>query len=191
MPLRTPLSMRSRSIGIILALIGAAATASIVARPDGRASTSPALSGFLHRLQAGSRPCNRTPSTRRYVSATGSDRNVGTLKRPWRTISRALRTIVPGEAVYVRAGSYPEWAIEARSGTARSPISLRAYPGEHPVITGRLKIEVAYFCVTSFRLEGGTPANMQGVLIYGSGAHHIGDFQEHDRKRIHVRHLCR
>jgi hypothetical protein len=79
--------------------------------------------------------------------------------------------------VYARAGSYPEWAIEARSGTARSPISLRAYPGEHPVITGRLKIEGAYFCVTGFRFEGGTPANMQGVLIYPSGAHHIEIFR--------------
>ncbi|HMJ00421.1 MAG TPA: right-handed parallel beta-helix repeat-containing protein [Gaiellaceae bacterium] len=171
--LRSLFSTRARSIGIILVVIGAAATAASIARPDDGASTSTALGSFTHRLQATSRPCNRTPSTRRYVSARGSDRNGGTLKRPWRTIGRALRTSVPGEAVYVRAGVYPEWAIEARGGTANAPISLRAYAGEHPVITGRLKIEGAFFCVTGFRFKGGTSANMQGVLIYLAGAHHI------------------
>ena len=169
--------MGSRSIAVIIALLGAAAVASSVARPDDRASASPARGNFSPRLQAGPRPCSRTPSTRRYVSATGSDRNAGTLRHPWRTISTALRSIVPGEAAYVRAGSYPEWATETRSGTARAPISLRAYPGEHPVITGRLKIEGSFFCVTGFRFEGGTPANMKGVLIYPAGAHHIEIFR--------------
>jgi hypothetical protein len=45
------------------------------------------------------------------------------------------------------------------------------------VITGRLKIEGSFFCVTGFRFEGGTPANMDGVLIYPSGAHQIEIFR--------------
>jgi hypothetical protein len=73
----------------------------------------------------------------------------------------------------VRAGTYPEWSIATRSGTARNPISLRAYPGERPVVTGRLKIEDAFFCVRGLRFEGRTPANKTDPLIYVAGAQHV------------------
>ena len=86
---------------------------------------------------------------------------------------KALRRRGPGEAVYVRSGTYPEWATETRSGTARNPITLRAYPGERPVITGRLKIEGAFFCVRGMRFVGRTSANRTEPLIYVAGAQHI------------------
>jgi hypothetical protein len=40
-------------------------------------------------------------------------------------------------------------------------------------MTGRLKIEDAYFCVSGLRFEGRTPANSEGVLIYVAGARHV------------------
>jgi hypothetical protein len=132
------------------------------------------LKPFLGKLRAEAGPCNRAPSTRRYVSTQGSDANPGTLRRPWKTLSRAFHSFVPGEAVYVRSGTYPEWAIESRSGTAKAPISLRAFPGgERPVLTGRLKIEGGYFCAAGLRFQGRTQANMNDVLIYVSGANHV------------------
>jgi hypothetical protein len=121
--------------------------------------------------------CSRRPKMKRFVSTAGSDRNSGTLRHPWRTIQKALRTAVPGEAVYVRSGTYGEWATASRRGTATSPISLRAYPGEQPSITGRLKIVGAYLCVTGFRFKGQTPANREGVLIYPAGARHVELFR--------------
>jgi hypothetical protein len=124
-------------------------------------------------LQTSARPCSQKPTRRRYVSVEGSDRSRGTLGHPWRTIGAALRTAVPGEAVYVRSGTYPEWATATRSGTARNPISLRAYPGERPVMTGRLKIEDAVFCVRGLRFDGRTSASTDNTLIYVAGAQHV------------------
>jgi len=88
-------------------------------------------------------------------------------------MGKAVRTAFPGEAVYVRSGTYPEWVNATRSGTARNPISLRAYPGERAVMTGRLKIEDAFFCVTGLQFEGRTSANTTDPLIYVAGAQHV------------------
>jgi hypothetical protein len=157
--------------------IGVAASSSIPARDGSTAREADALS---RAFPPGSRPCSGTPTRQRYVSPAGRDSNPGTLKRPWRTIPRALRAARPGDAIYARAGTYPDWAVAAQSGTASAAISLRAYPGEHPVITGRLKIEGAYFCVSGFVFQGRTAANETGVLVYVSG----GDFDELSRNEI-------
>ncbi len=128
-------------------------------------------------LPSGNGLCGRKASSKRYVSTKGSDRNPGSLRRPWRTINLALRRAVPGEAIYVRAGAYPDWATASRSGTAAAPISLRAYTHERATMTGRLKIVGSYFCVTGFRFEGRTTANTAGPMIYPAGAHHIEIFR--------------
>jgi len=88
---------------------------------------------------------------------------------PWRTLQRALNAVLPGQTVYVRAGTYPEWATLSRSGTAVAPITLRAYPGEQPVLTGRLKLTGSYARVSGFLFQGGTASNATGVLVYVSG----------------------
>jgi hypothetical protein len=162
-----------RSCLAVLALLGAATPGASLGRSDPRASTAVARAGHPRQFSSRHRPCSRAPTKRRFVSVGGSDRSRGTLGHPWRTIGEALRAAVPGEAVYVRSGTYPEWVGATRSGTARKPISLRAYPGEHPVVTGRLKIEDAFFCVKGLRFEGRTSANTTDPLIYVSGAQHV------------------
>jgi hypothetical protein len=163
--------MRASGIGILFALLGVALPAACLSASQGDDSaTSRALA---QELQTSPRPCTQKPTKRRYVSVGGSDRSRGTFGHPWRTIGTALRTAVPGEAVYVRSGTYPEWATATRNGTAPNPISLRAYPGERPVITGRLKIEDAFFCVRGLRFEGRTSANRTDPLIYVAGAQHV------------------
>ena len=105
----------------------------------------------------------------RYVSPTGSDRNPGTLERPWQTLGRGVRGLRPGQRLLVRAGTYAEWVVVARSGAPGHRIVIEAYPGERPVITGRLKIEGDHVRVSGIRFEGGTPSNRRGVLIYVAG----------------------
>jgi hypothetical protein len=152
-------------------LLGVALPGASLSAPQRHDSaTSRALA---RELQTSPQPCSQKPTKRRYVSVGGSDPSRGTLGHPWRTIGKALETAVPGEAVYVRSGTYPEWTTATRSGTARNPISLRAYPGERPVVTGRLKIEGAFFCVKGLRFEGRTSANMTDPLIYVAGAQHV------------------
>ncbi len=71
-----------------------------------------------------------------YVATTGNNTNPGTEDRPWRTIGKAVDTMVAGDTTYVRGGTYStETSIRfKRSGTAVAPIKLLNYPGEAPVI---------------------------------------------------------
>lgn len=69
-----------------------------------------------------------------YVSTTGNDGNAGTEVDPWRTIAHGLSVAVAGDVVLVRGGTYTERVSFGRSGTATDPITLRAYPGETPIL---------------------------------------------------------
>jgi hypothetical protein len=107
-----------------------------------------------------------------YVSPTGLDTNPGTQTSPWRTIQKALNTLLPGQTAYVLDGTYSEWLIWSLSGTATAPITLKAAPGTRPVLTGRLKIQGSYVRVSGFKFLGGTAANPSDVCIYVAGGDH-------------------
>ncbi|MBC8870991.1 MAG: right-handed parallel beta-helix repeat-containing protein [Planctomycetes bacterium] len=69
-----------------------------------------------------------------------SDANPGTLEKPWRTLSRATGETDPrpqaGDTIWVRKGVYPETVIFRTGGTADRPLTIKAFPGEQPVIDG-------------------------------------------------------
>ena len=69
-----------------------------------------------------------------YVAKTGSDSNPGTEAQPWLTITKAANTIVAGDTVYVKAGTYSEQVIPANSGTSGSYITYSVYSGATRVI---------------------------------------------------------
>ena len=69
-----------------------------------------------------------------YISTRGSDSNPGTLSKPWRTIQKALNTLKPGQQGVVRRGTYTQSLVMKRAGTASAPITVKAYPGEKPII---------------------------------------------------------
>jgi hypothetical protein len=71
-----------------------------------------------------------------YVAPSGNDDNPGTVAYPWRTIQKAANTMVAGDTVYIRAGTYPEQVIPQNSGSAGQPITYAAYPGETAIIDG-------------------------------------------------------
>jgi hypothetical protein len=78
-----------------------------------------------------------------YVATTGSNSNPGTESKPWRTIAKAVATMVAGDTTYVRGGTYDEGQIRfRRSGTQAAPIKLLNYPGETPIISFISNIEV-------------------------------------------------
>jgi hypothetical protein len=118
-------------------------------------------------------PLSSSTGGARYVSPKGSDRNSGTIVRPYRTVQRALRSAGPGTTVYVRTGTYEARVELSRSGTASAPITLTAYPGAHPVFTGRLKITGSYVRVKGIKFIGGTSANRDDALIYVSEAANV------------------
>ncbi|GEM_PF-2406633 len=71
-----------------------------------------------------------------YVAKTGNDANPGSASQPWRTIQKAANTLVAGDTVFIRAGTYAEQVLPANSGTAGNPIVYMSYPGDVVTIDG-------------------------------------------------------
>ena len=72
-----------------------------------------------------------------YVAPTGSDSNDGTApERPFRTLSKACRQQAAGDTLLVRGGAYANDFCFTGTGTQQQPITIQAYPGETPVVTG-------------------------------------------------------
>jgi hypothetical protein len=77
-----------------------------------------------------------------YVATTGSDSSAGTLEQPFATLQKGANVAMPGDTVYIRAGTYRVVTPAAsyagisftRSGTSdTNRIRFWAYPGERPV----------------------------------------------------------
>jgi Right handed beta helix region len=94
-----------------------------------------------------------------FVDGTsGRDTNPGTLRRPWRTIAHAWRSVpLSGSVVNVRAGTYvtPTY-LSGRLASAQRPVTLRAYPGESVVLTNGAGTGAAVYIeeVRGLRIRG-------------------------------------
>jgi hypothetical protein len=87
-----------------------------------------------------------TPSfaTDYYVATDGNDGDAGSIGAPWLTIQKAADTMVAGDTVYVRGGTYAPstgegdcisvCAIKPKSGTEGNPITYTEYPSESVII---------------------------------------------------------
>jgi hypothetical protein len=84
------------------------------------------------------RPLDKGPA--HFVDpAKGSDRQDGTLEKPWKTLGHALRRLKPGDTLCLRGGTYSEAVTVAAAGTADKPITIRSYPGELAVLDAGLR----------------------------------------------------
>lgn len=64
--------------------------------------------------------------TEYFVSETGSNRNLGTENKPWKTIQKCANVLTAGETCNVLEGTYPEHVTMRRSGSSESPITFKA-----------------------------------------------------------------
>lgn len=72
-----------------------------------------------------------------YVSTTGSDQNPGSLTQPWKTIQKAANTMVAGDTVFIRGGTYNERvSLSYRSNTTGSYITFINYSDERVILDG-------------------------------------------------------
>jgi hypothetical protein len=102
-----------------------------------------------------------------YVAPNGNDAWSGKLAEPnkdgtdgpFKTLSKAVGVVQPGDACQVRKGVYRETLTPAGDGTAEKPIVFKAYEGETPVISGTDEL-------TGWRTEeaGGHLARMEWDL---------------------------
>jgi parallel beta helix pectate lyase-like protein/uncharacterized protein DUF1565 len=109
-----------------------------------------------------------------YVSPAGVDSAPGSSAQPFRTITRALAVVGPGERILVSAGTYAERVRitgTVRAGTAAAPIRLQGVnaPKLVPPATesgSLVQIEKPYWTVDGFE------ADVQGKAFYA--AHFAG-----------------
>jgi hypothetical protein len=141
-----------------------------------------------------------TPDRIYYVDRSNpaaNDAGSGTEAVPWRTILKAVKTARAGETVLIKRGTYPEnesgAVAVAFSGTAGSPITFAAYPGDERQvivsgatfrIAGRSHVVVRGLKVTNvttttsargFSIEGpGTNITLSGNETYATYSSGIG-----------------
>jgi hypothetical protein len=71
-----------------------------------------------------------------YVATTGDDNHSGSAAAPWRTIQKAANTLVAGDTVYIRAGTYAERVQPQNSGSGGAYITFSADSGAVVTIDG-------------------------------------------------------
>ena len=113
-----------------------------------------------------------------------NDSNVGTVDLPWQTIQKAADTMVAGDRVYIRNGTYNEQVLSVRDGNVSyGHIIFAAYPGETPVIdgtgviTGSTGFQVSHSYIKLIGLE---ICNWNtGIWMTGAGHIAISDCDVH------------
>src|SRR5581483_3467333 len=131
-------------------------------RSDGVSDSSTADMGFHSNAPASTGvppPITTGPATY-YVGPTGSDSRSKVAAQspatPWRTIGKALASVVSGETIVVAAGTYPESSLE----TTVAGITLRAdgdaviAPPANPTPTVGLVVSQPNVLVDGFRFTG-------------------------------------
>lgn len=76
------------------------------------------------------------PAKEYHVSVHGNDSSTGTLKAPFRTISRAAQAAYPGDVITVHEGTYRERIDPPRGGKEGKPIIYQAAKAETVEIKG-------------------------------------------------------
>lgn len=72
-----------------------------------------------------------------YVAKTGNDTNPGTEAAPWLTIQKAANTLLPGDTVNIKAGTYNEKVTVNVSGTAGGGfITFQRYGTDRVIMDG-------------------------------------------------------
>jgi hypothetical protein len=72
-----------------------------------------------------------------YVAKTGNNSNIGDETYPWLTIQKAATTMVAGDTVYIKAGTYNEQVVPANSGSSGGGyITYANYGTDEVIISG-------------------------------------------------------
>jgi hypothetical protein len=68
----------------------------------------------------------------------GSDQNPGSIARPWKTIQHAADTLIAGDTVYIRGGTYNELVdlTHKGGGNGTDYVTYQNYPGETVILDG-------------------------------------------------------
>jgi hypothetical protein len=108
-----------------------------------------------------------------------ADSNPGTEEQPWKDLYFGAQQLKPGDTLIAKAGHYYrhtgkrfEAGIHtARGGTADSPITLKAHPGDEVVVMGGPTMETPPGDFTNPAIgAGGDYVIIDGFRVYGAAA---------------------
>lgn len=89
--------------------------------------------------------------------ASANDSNPGTQSLPWKTITKANLTLVAGDTVYIKSGTYISYIAPVRSGTVSNRITYRAYGSD------MVTVQNASYGIS---LDGTSYITVQGINFY-------------------------
>jgi len=70
--------------------------------------------------------CAASFGTTYYVATNGNDSWPGSSSQPWLTLQKAATTVIAGDTVIVRNGTYAGWHVYGNKGTSSAPITFMA-----------------------------------------------------------------
>lgn len=110
-----------------------------------------------------------------YVSVTGSNATGnGSSDAPWRTISKAMWNLEPGDTVVVRPGTYNEFVRISASGTANAYVTVRAeQPGTAKIVAPQGESFGVHVQGDYVKLDGFDVSGASGSGITANLTHHV------------------
>jgi hypothetical protein len=122
------------------------------------------------------------PAADVYVSPAGRDRNSGAKDRPLATLGAAQRMARSRKSagpvtVWLRGGTYclPQTLVftPEDSGTEKAPVTYAAFPGEEPVISGRIRLRLTWIPYRDGILMARVPAGLHSDQLFVNGKRQI------------------
>jgi parallel beta-helix repeat protein len=101
----------------------------------------------------------------------------GTLNQPFCTINKGVALLQPGEALYVRGGTYPTFSVN------KSNIIISGYNDEFPIINGGIGIRLynaSYVTIHGFEVVAATGNWSGGITLDGGGYNTVDGNKVHD-----------
>lgn len=120
-----------------------------------------------------------------YVSTAGSDANPGTEAKPFRTVTKGVKGLKPGDTLTVKSGTYAEALqnVIPRGTSWEKPVTVAAYPGH----TVTLKPKAGTDRVLLFSKAGPQYVEIRGLILDAANidynAVHITNGASHVRLR--------
>ncbi len=126
-------------------------------------------------------------SCRLVAATTGSDRNKGTLARPFRTVQRLADRLRPGQLGCVRGGVYEEEVRISRGGrSAAERLTISSYPGERGTLIGRIYVPNGsdHVTISRMNLDGKNSSKLPSPTVDSADAEFAGDDVTNDHTGI-------
>jgi Right handed beta helix region len=110
----------------------------------------------------------KPPICQRVAAPNGSDRNRGSSRAPFSSVSRLVAALRPGQTGCLRSGRFVENVYISGRGRAKKRMTLRAAPGARATICGLIEIKSnsAYWGLSRLDVDGSC-SSQDTVQIFG------------------------